>query len=214
MTDLESTCINDRFFTINGLENCDDYNQDIVDNYLHEYNNSSIRKRSIIISNKFYDAFVLDGHHKICASAIKGELAPAIVIVQTDAKCDNLDFKSAKEKEHFKLDNKVYSDVYFKYIDYFDYISCLSAISELPLNMDSIIMKEILNDYFNGIVSLEKIFDLYYSTNEALFKDTLLKIIYNIKNEDVFNFFLDIIDNNDNNKIYIDNIAKSYINSY
>ena len=75
-------------------------------------------------------------------------------------------------------------------------------------------MKEILNDYFNGIVSLEKIFDLYYSTNEALFKDTLLKIIYNIKNEDVFNFFLDIIDNNDNNKIYIDNIAKSYINSY
>lgn len=217
VTDLESPCINDSFFTINGLENYDDYNQDIVDNYLHEYNNSSIRKRSIIISNKFYDAFVLDGHHKICASAIKGELAPAIVIVQTDAKCDNLDFKSAKEKEHFKLDNKVYSDVCFKYIDYFDYISCLNAIKEFNLNMDSIIMKKILDDYFNGVVSFDKIFDLYHSTDVLMFRDTLLKLFYNFKNDDVFNFFLDLMDNNDKNninKIYIDNIAKSYINTY
>ena len=83
--------------------------------------------------------------------------------------------------------------------------------------MDSIIMKKILDDYFNGVVSFDKIFDLYHSTDVLMFRDTLLKLFYNFKNDDVFNFFLDLMDNNDKNninKIYIDNIAKSYINSY
>ncbi len=199
-----------RLFNIQGIQNKDNYDQKTIENYIERYKNSSKRPRSIVAKLEYnaIEGIVLDGHHKICASAALGELAPVILIERLD-KQEKDNYTKTTERVHFNILPDNYKDIKNKYISFDEYSKFFMNYRDNISSEPYIMMENLLNNYFNKTLIEDEAIKLFNTCGDGDIKIMLVKMLYNYKSDTVFNFFIDLL----NDSAYIE-IANSYIENY
>jgi len=199
-----------KLFNIQGIQNKDNYNQETIDTYIKRYKNSNRRPRSIVAKLKHNDieGIVLDGHHKICASAALGELVPAILIEALD-KIEKDNHTKTTEREKFNILTNNYKDIKNKYLSFNEYSTFITNYRYNTSSETYKMMENLLNNYFNKILNEDEAIKLFNTCGDGDIKIMLVKMLYSCKSDIVFDFFTNLLDDS----IYSE-IANNYIQNY